>query len=121
MTDDPFARAIEHFNAEEYREALLAFEQRWVVERDDFVKALIQLSNALLQLRLGLVAGPRRTLASADALLVPYAPTHEGLDVSTVRDYIASVQACIPDGTGRSGESVAWKQVPRLQLRVSST
>jgi len=57
---DPFTRAVAHFNAEEYREALLAFEERWVVERGDFLRGLIQLCNAMNQLRLGLVTSPRR-------------------------------------------------------------
>jgi hypothetical protein len=31
--NDPFTRAIAHFNAEEYRAALLAFEERWQAAR----------------------------------------------------------------------------------------
>jgi len=116
--NDPFARAIAHFNAEEYREALLAFEERWVVERGEFLRALIQLCNALNQLRLGLVTAPRRLLTSADALLAPYAPRHEGLDVDALRAYIASVRACIPDGLESGAGSVPWEQVPRLRLRM---
>ena len=40
-----FAQAIAHFNAEEYRDALLAFEQCWFAERSDFLRGLIQLAK----------------------------------------------------------------------------
>ena len=113
---DPYTRAIAHFNAEEYREALLAFEERWHAERGDFSRALIQLCNALNQLRLGLVTSPRRLLASAGALLAAYPPRHEGLDVDALRAYIAAVRACIPDGLETGAGHVAWEQVPRLKL-----
>jgi hypothetical protein len=41
--NDSFARAIDHFNAEDYREALPAFEERWSAERTEFLRGLIQL------------------------------------------------------------------------------
>src|SRR6476660_564407 len=103
--NDSLTRAIAHFNAEEYRAALLAFEERWHAERSDMLRALIQLSNALNQLRLGLATAPRRSLASADALLAGCPPRCLGLDVGKLREYIASVRACIPPdletGAGR--------------------
>ena len=116
MVDDPFSRAVAHCNAEEYREALLAFEERWAAERGDFLRGLIQLCNGLNQLRLGLITSPRRLLARADALLAPYVPRHEGLDVGAVRAYIATVRALIPDDVETGAGSVAWEQVPRLRL-----
>ena len=115
---DPFARAIAHFNAEEYRAALLAFEERWHAERSDFLRALIQLCNALNQLRIGLVTAPRRSLASADALLAGCPPHCEGLDVVALRDYIAGVRACIPDGLETGAGQVDWGNVPRMQLVI---
>jgi hypothetical protein len=115
---DPFTRAVAHFNAEEYRAALLAFEERWVVERSDFLRGLIQLCNAMNQLRLGLITAPRRLLGSADALLAPYAPRHEELDVAALRQAIAEVRACIPDGLESGAGSVAWDTVPRPRLAV---
>src|SRR4051795_10256445 len=114
--NDPFTRAIAHFNAEEYREALLAFEERWHADRSDMLRALIQLSNALNQLRLGLVTAPRRSLASADALLAGCPPCCQGLDVSALRDYIASVRACIPADLETGAGRVDWAEVPRVQL-----
>jgi len=117
--NDGLPRAIAHFNAEEYRAALLAFEERWHAERSDFLRALIQLSNALNQLRIGLVTAPRRSLTSADALLAGCPLRCEGLDVGALRDYIASVRACIPDRLETGAGRVDWADVPRMQLVIT--
>ena len=114
--NDALSRAIAHFNAEEYREALLAFEERWHADRGDFFRALIQLSNALNQLRLGLVTAPRRSLASADALLAGCPPRCDGLDVQALRVYVGSVRACIPDDLETGVARVDWNTVPRCKL-----
>ncbi|NOK58627.1 MAG: hypothetical protein GFH27_549279n433 [Chloroflexi bacterium AL-W] len=111
-------RAIDHFNAEDYRAALLAFEERWHTERSDFLRALIQLSNAMNQLRLGLVSGPQRNLTSAYALLEDYLPQHEGMDIAAVRDYIAQLLELIPENTAQG--DVVWATVPRLCLSVGT-
>ena len=113
---DPLTRAIAHFNAEEYRAALLAFEERWYAERSDLLRALIQLSNALNQLRLGLVTAPRRSLVSADALLAGCPPRCEGLDIAALRASIASLRACIPADLETGAGRVEWEAVPKLRL-----
>ena len=112
-----FEQGIAHFNAEAYRDALLAFEECWFEDRSDFLRGLIQLSNALNQLRLGLVTAPRRTLGSAAQLLAPYAPAHCGLDLVALCDGIARVRACIPDGLETGQGSITWEGVPRLRLQ----
>ena len=117
---DPFTRAIEHFNAEEYREALLAFEELWAAERTEFLRGLIQLCNALNQLRLGLITSPRYLLSRADALLAAYAPRHAGLDVDGLRAYIAAVRAQIPDDVQTGGGIVTWQRVPRFKIEAPS-
>jgi hypothetical protein len=114
--NDPFSRAITHFNAEEYREALLAFEEQWHAERSDFLRALIQLSNALNQLRLGLVTAPRRSLASADELQAGCPPLCDGLDVAALRDAIANVRAGIPENLETGAGRLDWAEVPRVRL-----
>jgi hypothetical protein len=116
--NDPLARAVAHFNAQEYREALLAFEQIWHAERSDFLRALIQVSNALNQLRLGLVTAPRRSLASADALLAGCPPRCAGLDVDGLRASIARVRACIPAGLESGAGRVEWAEVPKVWLVI---
>lgn len=114
--NESFDIAIAHFNAEEYRDALLAFEACWFADRSDFLRGLIQLCNALNQLRLGLVSAPRRTLAGAAGLLAPYAPAHAGLDVAALCDYIDSVRAGIPNDLHTGQGRVEWATVPRMQL-----
>jgi Domain of unknown function (DUF309) len=116
---DSLSRAIAHFNAEEYRAALLIFEERWQAERSDFLRALVQLCNALNQLRIGLVTAPRRSLASADALLAGCPSRCEGLEVDALRNYIASVRACIPDDLETGAGRVDWANVPRIQLVIT--
>lgn len=114
--NDAFARAIGHFNAEEYREALLAFEECWHAERGDLLRAMIQICNALNQLRLGLVTAPRRSLASAALLLAGSPPRGAGLDVRALHGYVAAVRACIPADLETGAGRVEWDLVPRLQL-----
>jgi hypothetical protein len=118
---DPLTRAITHFNAGQYREALLAFEERWHGERSDVLRALIQLSNAMNQLRLGLVTSPRHLLASAERLLAADAELYEGIDLAALRAAIGSVRAVIPDGIETGEGSVPWDTVPRvlIEWRVS--
>jgi hypothetical protein len=107
-SNETFAQAVAHFNAEAYRDALLAFEQCWFSERNDFLRGLLQLSNALNQLRLGLITGPRRTLASAARLLAPYEPQHTGLDMAAVCAYIAELRACIPADLESNQGRIEW-------------
>ncbi len=114
-----FDDGIAHFNAESYRDALLAFEECWFEDRSDFLRGLIQLCNALNQLRLGLVTAPRRTLGSAARLLAPYAPAHGGLDVAALCADIAAVRACIPADIETGQGSLAWDDLPRLRLQRS--
>jgi hypothetical protein len=90
-------------------------------ERTEFLRGLIQLCNALNQLRLGLITSPRYLLSRADALLASYAPRHAGLDVDNLRVYIAAVRALIPDDIETGGGSVAWERVPRLKLDTISS
>lgn len=118
---DPIARAVSHFNAEEYREALLAFEERWKDERTDFLRALIQIANALNQLRLGLITGPQRNLASAATLLAAYEPVHAGFDVAALRTYIAEVNDCISAHVADGAERIPWEAVPRQQLTLTTS
>ena len=114
---DAFEQGIAHFNAEAYRDALLAFEECWFADRSEFLRGLIQLSNALNQLRMGLVTAPRRTFRSAEQLLAPYAPAHAGLDIVALCAGIAQVRACIPDDIETGQGSVPWESVPRLRLQ----
>jgi predicted metal-dependent hydrolase len=114
MNDLPLTQAIVFFNAEQYRDALLVFEAYWHANRKRELQALILLSNALNQLRLGLVAGPQRNLASASRLLSEGPDMYEGICLRTVRGYIVELEqriASFPDG-----QVVEWGDVPRIRL-----
>jgi hypothetical protein len=110
------ARGVARLNAEEYREALLAFEEAWHADRADGLRALIQLSNALNQLRLGLVTGPRRNLDSAAALLASCPPHWDGLETAELLAAVRAARAAIPDGAETGGAAVAWATVPRPRI-----
>jgi hypothetical protein len=110
------AQAIQHFNAGEFRLALLAFEQVWVVQRSDGLRAIVQLCNALHQLQRGLVTAPRHNLASAARLLDTNQPDCAGIDALVLLEYVRSVQACIPAGLETGAGSVAWETVPKISL-----
>lgn len=111
--DDPIARAVAAFNAGDYRAALLAFEERWHDERDEALRALINLCNALNQLRLGLVAGPRHNLAVAARLLLTAPDRYAGVDLAAVAAYVARLRAAIPaEGT----VAPSWDLLPRHRL-----
>ncbi len=116
MSATAIDRAITHFNAEDYRAALLAFEERWASERSDELRALILLSNALNQIRLGLITGPRRNLASAATLLATLPSSSIGLDIAALRAYIATLHALIPSDIESGAGHIAWENVPRLRL-----
>jgi hypothetical protein len=109
-------QAILHFNAGEFRLALLAFEQVWLVQRSDGLRAIIQLCNALHQLQSGLVTAPRHNLASAARLLATSQPDCAGIDARMLLEYVCSVQACIPAGLETGAGSVVWETVPSMRL-----
>lgn len=116
MNQQLIAQAIDRFNAGEFRLALLAFEQAWHTERSDALRALILLCNALHQLQLGLVTAPRRNLSSAARLLDGSGAGYAGIELPMVREYIVSVQSCIPDGLETDAGSVEWAAIPSIRL-----
>jgi hypothetical protein len=109
--------AIAQFNAGQYRAALLAFEQLWHAERSDLLRALILISNALHQLRLGLVTAPRRNLASAAALLNTIAPDAAELDLGTLAAQVEQVRQAIPAGLESGSGHLDWDSLPRPGLQ----
>lgn len=115
---DPIDRAVAYFNAGKFREALLAFELQWHYERSECLRALVLLSNALNQLRLGLVTGPRQNLDSAIRLLDRAPPRCSGLDTALLYAYARELRACIPIGLESGAGRVDWQTVPRIQLEA---
>ena len=114
QTSDELLRAATLFNAGEWREALLGFEHVWLQVRTDELKAYVQLSNAVLQLHLGLISSPRRLLGRATQLLCEN-PATLGVDVVSLLRAIRQVQSVIPDEV-ESGEGTLLAPVPVIQL-----
>ena len=114
QTSDELQRAVRLFNAGEWREALLVFEALWLHARTDELKAYVQLSNAVLQLHLGLISSPRRLLVRATQLLTQ-SPATIGMDVASLLRAIRQVQAIIPAEV-ESGEGELLTPVPPIQL-----
>jgi predicted metal-dependent hydrolase len=91
-----FAAVVERFNGGEYRACVEPLEELFFADRNTFYQGLLHLTVALLQLRLGMVRGPRIRLASAAELLGPYAPWHRGVDVAALLQEIEACQARLP-------------------------
>lgn len=99
---------LDHANAGRYRDALLALEEVWKVERHEFYAGLLQLLVALNQLESGMK--PRRTLQRARERIAPYAPFFAGLDVGYLLSVIAACEAILPD----DDKMPLLGEVPRL-------
>jgi Domain of unknown function (DUF309) len=110
------SQAIAQFNQGAYREALVLFEQIWHQERTESLRALILLSNALNQLRLGLVTAPRRNLDTALRLLGENPPALAGIDLAQIQATVRSVRMAIPDQLETGSGSVAWETIPTVQI-----
>ncbi len=113
-TSDDLNRAATLFNAGNWRDALLVFEEVWLRVRTDELKAYVQLCNAVLQLHLGLISSPRRLLGRVIQLLCEN-PATLGVDVVALLRGIRQLQAIIPDEL-ESGEGSLRAPVPSIRL-----
>lgn len=107
-----FQQFLDHANAARYRDALLALEEVWKVEREEFYAGVLQLLVSLNQLHGGLK--PRRTLSRARERIVPYAPTFAGLDVAYLLNVIDDCEAILPNDDTLPLQG----QIPTLQLQL---
>lgn len=105
-----FQSFLTHANAGQYRDALLALEEVWKIERHEFYAGVLQLLVALNQLEGGMK--PRRTLQRARERIAPYAPTFAGLDVDYLLSVIAECEAILPDDDMMPLQG----EVPRLRV-----
>ncbi|MBM4412264.1 MAG: hypothetical protein FJ040_02280 [Chloroflexi bacterium] len=114
QTNNDLRRAVQHFNGGEWRDALLVFEQFWLVERRDELKAYVQLSNAVMQLHDGYVSSPRRLMQRVFQILTTE-PATLGIDVAQLLRAVLQVQAIIPH-EGESGEVSLLGPVPSIMI-----
>ncbi|MCX7916056.1 MAG: DUF309 domain-containing protein [Verrucomicrobiae bacterium] len=94
--DARYLAYFECFNRQEFFEAHEVLEGLWLAthdERRNFYKGLIQTAAALLKVKTGKPDPARRLAARAHALLQPYAPRYQGLDVAGVLQLLAEIQA----------------------------
>lgn len=109
------------FNTGDYRRCVEPLEFFWCADHDDFSKALIRVCVGLMQLHRGLLTSPRGLLASAHALLMPFAPATNGLDIADLQRQLAACLALIPadheTGTGQMDPAT----IPAVRLRLAET
>jgi hypothetical protein len=94
----PFDDVVARFNAGEFRECMDPLEVLYFADRNTFYQGLLHLVVALLQLNRGMIRGPRIRLASAAALLAPYAPWHRGIDTAGLLGFIQACRERLPEG-----------------------
>jgi predicted metal-dependent hydrolase len=85
--DPRYLAYFEHFNRQEYFEAHEVLEGLWLAtagNHRDFYKGLIQTAAVYLKLQEGKLEPAGRLAARALALLKPYEPRFQGLDVQIV-------------------------------------
>ena len=110
MTADALLRGVALFNAGQYRDALLAFEGEWVQVRVEPLRALVLTSNALHQLTLGLLGGPRRNIATALRLLSEAGPSYASIDLAHLHAALQAVAHLLEADTPPP-------TIPAIQLR----
>ncbi len=108
-----FQSFITHANAGRYRDALLALEEVWKVERHEFYAGVLQLLVALNQMERGMK--PRRTLQRARQRIEPLSPLFAGLDVDYLLSVIDACEAILPDDDMMPLRG----EVPRLSVAVN--
>lgn len=103
------AEIAARFNAGDYRGCVEPLESLFFARRNTFHQGLLQYVVALLQLRLGLIRGPRRLLRQALALLAPYPEWQEGFDLAGIRGHAQALLRALPD----EGDSVTAEEAER--------
>ena len=97
-----FERGLELIRAGEYFEAHEELELAWraapPAERD-FYQGLVHVTVAWYQAGRGRRVGAERQLAKAARRLAPYAPSHRGVDVSSVLAQVESARAVVAGGS----------------------
>jgi predicted metal-dependent hydrolase len=117
MNDATWQHFINSFNQRDYIEAVLALETFWLVDRQDFHKALIRVCVALNQLRLGLITSPRFLLRSAHELLATYEPAYQQLDVAALRAFVLECLELIPAELQTGQGTIDLSGLPAYQFQ----
>lgn len=106
---------FDHFERGEYYECHEALEQLWLVDKNRFYQALIQLAVALYHLQRGNTEGGRKLLAAAEEKLREYPPGYMGLDTLAIADWCAERRAALPPDR-RAGPPVSVPGTDLIKL-----
>jgi hypothetical protein len=113
ISDVHFSDAVNCFNRGEWLDALLLFEESWLVHRDSEHKAFVQFASIVKQLHLGFTASPRLLLARAQVLIAESTGT-TGIDLANVVTQLQVLQTYLP---AVDSESFDARQLPAVRLR----
>jgi hypothetical protein len=113
ISDVHFSDAVNCFNRGEWLDALLLFEESWLLHRDSEHKAFVQCASILKQLHLGYTASPRLLLARAQVLIAEATGT-TGIDLDDVMAQLRVLQTYLP---AVDSETFDARQLPAVRLR----
>ena len=113
ISDIHFSDAVNCFNRGDWLDALLLFEESWLVHRDSEHKAFVQCASILKQLHLGYTASPRLLLARAQVLIAESTST-TGIDLADVVAQLRLLQTYLPPV---DSETFDARQLPAVRLR----
>ena len=113
ISDVHFRDAVNCFNRDEWLDALLLFEESWLIHRDSEHKAFVQCASILKQLHLGFTASPRLLLARAQVLIAESTGT-TGIDLVNVVAQLQVLQTYLPSV---DSETFDARHLPAVRLR----
>ena len=102
MTDAAFKSGLEAIRAGRFFEAHEELEVAWrmaAAEERDFFQGLVHVAVAWYQAGRGRPVATASQLDKATRRLAPYAPTHRGLDVTSVLAQVAAARTRVADGS----------------------
>ncbi len=113
ISDVHFSDAVNCFNRGEWLDALLLFEESWLIHRDSEHKAFVQFASIVKQLHLGFTTSPRLLLARAQVLLAESTGT-TGIDLTNVVAQLQVLQTYLPPVDSDTFDA---QHLPAVRLR----
>ena len=113
ISDIHFSDAVNCFNRGEWLDALLLFEESWLIHRDSEHKAFVQFASIVKQLHLGFTTSPRLLLARAQVLIAESTGT-TGIDLVNVVAQLRLLQTYLPPV---DSETFDARHLPAVRLR----
>jgi len=120
-----YLEGLRLFNAEDFFESHEVLEELWAETEDDdkkFYQGLIQAAVSLLHFGNENLGGAHKVYTSARKYLLPYAPTHQGLDVERLLaelDHCFAELVASPDPYGQQ-IVLRDERIPKISLPNSA-